>query len=121
LPNETAGQGEVYSCSIGCASGKSKIQNLLFHAENTVFWLLGGGGQQPIEILQGDSKTEAFVHAHFGVNALALTLIPKSTDLEDLQSGDLMLTELPVLEKDSGSHEKAQKLETQTNPPHYPS
>ncbi len=55
------------------------------------------------------------------MNALALTLIPKSTDLEDLQSGDLMLTELPVLEKDSGSHEKAQKLETQTNPPHYPS
>jgi hypothetical protein len=29
-------QGEVYSCSIGCASGKSKTHNLLFHAENTV-------------------------------------------------------------------------------------
>lgn len=50
------------------------------------------------------------LHAHFGVNASALTLIPKSTGLEDLESADLMPTELPVLEKDSGSHEKAKKL-----------
>jgi hypothetical protein len=52
------------------------------------------------------------LHAHFGVNASALTLIPKSTGLEDLESADLMPTELSVLEKDSGSHEKAQKLKT---------
>jgi hypothetical protein len=44
------------------------------------------------------------------VNASALTLIPKFTDLEDLESADLMPTEIPVLEKDSGSYEKAQKL-----------
>jgi hypothetical protein len=74
--------------------------------------LLVGGGQ-PIEILQGDyPETVAFVHGTSCVNASALTLIPKSTGLEDLESGDLMLTELSVLEKDSGSHEKAQKLKT---------
>jgi hypothetical protein len=44
------------------------------------------------------------------MNASGLTLIPKSTGLEDLESADLMPTELPVLEKDSGSHEKAKKL-----------
>jgi hypothetical protein len=77
--------------------------------QKTPFLLLDGGGQ-PIEILQGDSETAAFANSHFGLNALALTFFPNSTDFEDLETAALMPTERPVLEKDSGSHKKALKL-----------
>ena len=57
---------------------------------------------QPIEIMQSDSETAAFVHARFGLNLLVLALILKSTDLKDFETADLMPTERRVLEKDSG-------------------